>query len=347
MSVFKRPGSPNYYAEFQIKGHRFCRSTGKSTEREARNEERRLKEKARAEIDAQPATGSALTIDQGFGRYWTEHACKLSPTWASEIERYIKKGILARVNPDLKIEDVTDADVNDYVQKHVETGGGEYALNRALAIWRAMHRRARKKWRQKTQEVDWADFMNDEEKRVRCITLEEARGLVDVMAPKTALAVEWSLYTATRKFETFGLVWTNVNLSERKAVVTAKGGKLHNVWLSDQALDVLSRCERNGRYVFDACNARKNFEAAVAKCGLEDFCWHDLRHTSATWARQAGVPVEVVQRMLGHADLQTTMRYAHVVDPEVQEAVQKIPSLSPKTGNIVSINALKQQKNRA
>lgn len=345
MSVFKRPGSPNYYAEFQIRGHRFCRSTGKSTEREARNEERRLKEKARAELDAKPDTDT-LTIDQGFGKYWTEHAQKLAPTWCSEVERYIR-GILARVDPNIKIEDLTDADVNDYVQKHVAEGGGEYALNRALSIWRAMHRRARKKWRQKTQEIDWADFMNGEEKRVRCATLDEARGLIDVMAPKTALAVRWSLCTATRKFETFGLVWADVHINERKAFVTAKGGKRHTVWLSDQAIEILNECERTGRYVFDATNARRNFETAVKRCGLNDFCWHDLRHTAATWARQAGVPVEIVQRLLGHADLQTTMRYAHVVDSEVQEAVQKLPSLIPNTTNIVRLNSLKKKANSA
>lgn len=326
MSVFKRPGSPFYYAEFQIQGARFCRSTRKSTEREARIEERRLKEKAKAEIASRADSDGSLTIDQGFARYWIEHGCKLAPTWASEVERYIKS-ILARVDPNLKIEDVTDADVNDYVQKHVTEGGGEYALNRALSIWRSMHRRARKKWRQKTQEVDWTDFFNEETKRVRAGTIDEMQQLLGVINPKTGVAVEWSLYTATRKFETFGLLWEKTSIAERKAVVTAKGGREHTVWLSDQAVDLLSRLERRGRYVFDATNARRNFDEAVAKVGLDDFCWHDLRHTSATWARQAGVPVEIVQRMLGHADLQTTMRYAHVVDVEVQEAVQKLPNL--------------------
>jgi len=338
MSVFKRPGSPFYYAEFQIRGHRFCRSTCKSTEREARVEERRLKEEAKAEIAARATGDTALTLDQGFGRYWTEHGHTLAPTWASEVERYIKR-ILEYVEPTIRIEDLTDADVNDYVQQHVKKGGGEYALNRALSIWRAMHRRARKKWRQKTQEIDWTDFFNDEEKRVRSISIEEARGLIDVMHPKTALAVEWSLYTATRKFETFGLVWDDVDLAEGKATVTAKGGKRHTIWLSPQAMDVLARCERAGRYVFDVCNARKNFEAAVKRCGLQDFRWHDLRHTAATWFRQAGVPVEIVQRILGHGDLQTTMRYAHVVDPEVRDAMMKAPTIGKVAdAKIVKLN---------
>lgn len=345
MSVFKRPGSPYYYTEFQIRGTRVCRSTRKRTEREARAEERIIKAEERTKLAAKRPT-SRLTIDQGFGKYWIEHGSKLSKTWASEVERYIKD-ILSRIDPDLKIEDLTDAEVNDYVQSHSAEGGGHYALNRALSIWRSMHKMARKKWKQATQEIDWTDFLNDEEKRVRHITIDEARILLDRIAPRTGLAVEWSLYTATRKFETFGLVWDDVHLDQGNAFVTAKGGRRHTVWLSEQAMDVLLRCERRGRYVFDKRNARKNFEAAVKKAGLQDFCWHDLRHTSATWARQAGVPVEVVQRMLGHADIETTMRYAHVVDSEVQEAMRKLPTVGTNTAKIVRLMPLKDKKNQA
>lgn len=335
MSVFKRPGSPFYYAEFQISGTRICRSTRKRTEREARAAERDFKAEARKKL-GESRKSTALTLDQGFGKYWTEHGSKLSPLWANEIERYID-GILALVDKDILIEDLSDAEVNEYVQAYCERdGGGDYALNRSLSIWRSMHKRASKKWKQRTQEIDWADFFNDEDRRVRHITIDEARRLIDVMAPRTALAVEWSLSTATRKFETFGLVWDDVHLEAGNAIVTAKGGRRHTVWLSEQAMDVLSRCERRGRYVFDKRNARKAFEAAVKKSGLVDFRWHDLRHTAATWLRQAGTPVEVVQRILGHADIETTMRYAHVVDSEVQEAMRNLPTIG-REAKIVSI----------
>lgn len=335
MSVFRRPGSPYYYTEFQLNGSRICRSTRKRTEREARAVEREIKAEARKKTK-EASGNAALTLDQGFGKYWTEHAVKkLSSRWRDEVERYID-GILKVVNRDLLIEDLTDSEVNDYVQAYLDADGGGYALNRSLAVWRGMHKRASKKWKQRTQEIDWADFLQEETKRIRHITLDEARSLIDAMAPRTALAVEWSLYTATRKFETFGLVWEDVRLDEGHAVVTAKGGRRHKVWLSEQAMDVLARCPRRGRYVFDARNARKNFEAAVEKSGLTDFRWHDLRHTAATWARQAGAPVEVVQRILGHADIETTMRYAHVVDSEVQKAMRDLPRLGTTNAKVVS-----------
>lgn len=342
MSVFKRPGSPYYYAEFKIKGHRFCRSTGKRTEREARQEERKLKAECAAKIGDRQRLGDALTIDQGFGKYWLEHGQTLA--WSSEVARYIKI-ILETANPHQLIEDLTDADINDYVQAHIAAGRGQYALNRALSIWRAMHRRARKKWRQRTQEIDWSDFMNPEQKRVRHISVTEARRLTDWLPEHVGRAVEWSLYTGTRKFETFGLLWEDVDVEKGRATVLAKGGRRHTVWLSPQALDLLARCPRSGRYVFDKRGVRYAFEKGVIKAGLDGLRWHDLRHTAATWMRQAGHPLEVVQRFLGHADVATTTRYAHVDDREVQKAVRDLPRIGTNTPSKVVAIPLKRHSN--
>lgn len=334
MSVFKRPGSPFYYTNFQIAGRKFLRSTKRTTEREARQEERRIKADERAKLKERAGASNSLSIDQGFGRYWKEHGHKLA--WASEVERYIGE-ILKRVDPQMLIEDLTDADVNDFVQQWDNDERGAYALNRSLAIWRAMHRRASKKWRQKTSEIDWADFLNDEEKRVRHATVEEMRALIDASRPSLAVAIEWSLYTGCRKSETYGLAWDEVFLDRGQAIVTAKGGRRHTVWLTEQAMDLLGRLERRGRYVFDRRGQRRAFANSVKAVGLQDFCWHDLRHTHATWLRQAGAPVEVVQRSLGHADIATTMRYAHVDDSELREALRRLPSVGITPAKIISI----------
>lgn len=337
MSIFKRPGSPYYYAEFWIAGERFLRSTRRTVEREARAEERRIKEVERANLRETGRT-DRLNLDQGFNKYFEEHGKKLR--WASEVDRYIKQ-ILDRVDPKLLVEDLCDADVNDFVQVRVREEGGEYAINRALSIWRAMHRRARKKWRQKTQEIDWTDFLNPETKRVRFITMEEVRRLLSFLPIHIALAVEWSIYTGCRESETFNLTWEDIHLDRGYAVVLAKGGRSHTVWLSEQAMDLLGRCERRGRYVFSKRNKRRAFEEALVKAGIDDFCWHDLRHTHATWLRQAGVALEVVQRSLGHADLATTQRYAHVADSELRDALRQLPSIGTTTAKIVSIKAKK------
>jgi integrase len=339
-AVWKRPGSPYFYCEVEVEGRRFLRSTKRTSEREAVIEARRIKAQVRANL-AERGRIVALTLDQGFGKYWKEHGHKLA--WANEVERYIKV-ILTRIDSQMLIEDVSDAEVNDFVQLRVLEDGGEYAINRSLAVWRAMHRRARKRWKQRTQEIDWTEFFNPESKRVRFLTLDELRRLIKGLPLHIALAAEWSVYTGTRENETFSLPWDDVHFDRGYAMVTAKGGKQHTVWLSPQALDVLARVERSGDFVFSDRNKRRHFEQALKKAEIQDFCWHDLRHCHATWLRQSGAPLEVVQRSLGHAHISTTAIYAHVADPELVDALRRLPSISPSETLVVGINLLKDQK---
>src|SRR5690606_33151394 len=150
-----------YYAEFQIWGHRFLRSTGETTERAARAEERRLKVKEKARLEAEKASkpGEAMDLDRAFGRYWTDEAPKLADTWRAEVKRYCAH-ILFHVDKTTLVEDLTDSDVDEFVQEHIASGGGVYALNRALAVWRRIHNLSRKRWKQKTHEIEWSEFMN-------------------------------------------------------------------------------------------------------------------------------------------------------------------------------------------
>jgi integrase len=340
MSVFRRKGSPFFYTEFQIDGHRFLRSTKARTEREARSEERRLKTEAKAKIASAKSVkaGEAMTLSQAFGRYWLEEAStKLALTWRSEVERYCSR-ILTLIDGSRLVEQITDADINDFVQAHMADNGGRYSLNRALAVWRRVHNLCRKRWKQTTNEIEWSEFLNAESLRVRHLTVQEAQLLISFASASLAPAIEWSLLTGSRRNETFSLTWDSIDLQAAKATVKAKGGREHTLWLNPDALALLAKIERQGRYVFDKTGWRKKWEAAVKKAGLEDFRWHDLRHCHATFLRMAGTPLEIVQRSLGHADLQTTMRYAHVADSELQDALHKLPSFGISgEGKVVSI----------
>ncbi|TNJ41558.1 tyrosine-type recombinase/integrase, partial [Phaeobacter sp. B1627] len=64
-----------------------------------------------------------------------------------------------------------------------------------------------------------------------------------------------------------------------------------------------------------------DFRAALGKAEIEDFRFHDLRHTFATRMLRATGNLKLVSRLLGHTSIETTMRYAHVLDTDLADAM--------------------------
>ena len=333
MSVFKRAGSPYYQAEFWIDGHRIVRSTKRTSEREARAEERRLKAEFKTQL-AKPKRPS-LTVDEACGRYWIEHGQRLR--WAPEVARHLRL-IVQSTGDLLLMSDLDDTHINALVQWRREQGAGAAGINRTLAVFRAVHKRARKKWKAAVTEIDWPDHWQKEPRqRVRSLTPAEAEALIGFLPDHIALAVRWSLATGMRREETFALKWADLDFQRGTATTTTKGGHDKTTLLEGEALTVLALAPRDRPLVFNRKNWRKIFEAAVKRAGLEDFHWHDLRHTHATWLRQRAAKLDVVQRSLGHASVTTTQRYAHVDDGELRAALRGLPAFDTNTTNVVRI----------
>lgn len=61
-----------------------------------------------------------------------------------------------------------------------------------------------------------------------------------------------------------------------------------------------------------------------ARAGLDDVRIHDLRHTYASNAVAQGLPIQMVGKLLGHSQIQTTMRYAHLADDPIREAAAMV-----------------------
>src|SRR5690606_3041846 len=97
MSVYPRAGSPYYYTEFQIDGHRICRSTKATTRREALAAEKRIRAEETKRI--QGGNREQITIDQAFARFWLEVGSTYDDTkQRKDTDRYIQQ-ILNVVDP--------------------------------------------------------------------------------------------------------------------------------------------------------------------------------------------------------------------------------------------------------
>ena len=203
-------------------------------------------------------------------------------------------------------------------------------VNRRLAVFRGIYLKARDEWELPVGLVNFKKLARKEPKeRVRHITKETARQLLRELGQhmRIALMMGWSLATGCRLGETETLRWDRVNYDTRQAEVFTKGGGTRFVDLNADALAILAMCDRSRVLVFDSTNRRKIWEAAVRAVGLEDFHWHDLRHTFATWLGDLANHITVVMTALGHSQIATTMKYRHVIRANVKASVAKLPML--------------------
>ncbi len=140
------------------------------------------------------------------------------------------------------------------------------------------------------------------------------------------------LLTGCRKGELIALRWSEVR-DDRLMLIDSKTGP-RTVFLGSEAQDILAKQSRVGPYVFPSATDPSTSRSAELSlwrkarraAGIEDVRLHDLRHTFASHAVMAGVPLPVVSRLLGHAQMRMTLRYAHISDRETEAAAERIGS---------------------
>lgn len=343
MSVRRRPGSPFYHFDFIVKGRRFTGSTKTASRREAERVER--EERDRAKAAAKETRKAVYTLAEACGVYWAEKGHRARGKWQVDTARYLKQIVSQIEDGTVLMDALGDKHVNQFVQgrlKKFMPGKGQPAINRALAVFRAVYNHAKDLHEQPVRPIRWSrHFLDEPDERVRWLTADELRNLLEHLPDRARAAVAWSVYTGMRLAATYALTWRTIDFAKAECVIVKKGGEKQVVMLSPDALALLAELPQEGPFVFDGENRRKIFEKALIDAGIENFRWHDLRHTHATWLRQAGVALEIVQRSLGHKSIKTTQRYAHVADHEMRGALQKLPSLTHSSEPAAKVIALK------
>ena len=170
--------------------------------------------------------------------------------------------------------------------------------------------------------------------RVRYLQPPELWALLDAspdwLRPVVALAV----CTGMRRSEILGLRGLDVDAANcRLLVPQTKNGEGRIVYLNQMALAVLASVPTPSKttdLVFAGFNPEQVSMAFVRVCGkvgIEDFRFHDLRHTAASWLRMQGADIHTVAQLLGHKDLRMAARYQHLSAAFLGEAVNRLDSI--------------------
>ena len=191
-----------------------------------------------------------------------------------------------------------------------------------MALIRAIFRKAMREWEWLDHIPAFKTYSSGGEVRIRYLTHDQARQLLDALPDHQREVVMFALATGLRQGNILRLTWDRVDLDRRIATIAhgdTKNGDALGVPLNDVAMGVLRRqLGKHKTHVFTfrgepLRNANnRTWRAALKACGIEDFRWHDLRHTWASWLRQNDVPTWVLQELGGWKSESMVRRYAHM-----------------------------------
>ena len=329
-AVYKR--GQVWWVRFRLNGAHVRRSAKTTKKGEAQTYLHRLMEE-----QAQASRGEAIPrhlLTEAMDRFFEE--CTLKP---GTIETYrFNSRTCTRLLGHLSLGEIDRRALADLVASRKRTGVSDATIRRDLAFLGAVFAMAvRWGWVEASPITAFNKrALKESRARTRFLTREEFGILLGTasnhLKPILVLAVE----TGLRKEELLGLTVTSIDLRRREFhLAHTKTNAPRRVPLSSAALTTIrelleKRSRPSSPYLFCKAdggrigNPRKAFEGACAKAGLEDFRYHDLRHTFASWWVQDGGDLYRLSRILGHATLQMTARYGHLRTDDLHDELERV-----------------------
>ncbi len=183
-------------------------------------------------------------------------------------------------------------------------------------------------------------FLDENNLKLRTLSEGEERALLSCCSPYLQDLVTFAINTGLRLGEILNLTWEEVDVENGiLTLLVRKSRRMLEVPLNDKALSVVKgwhgirKCdvvfynpETGGQWKDLWLGLKK----ACRKAGLADVTWHTFRHTFASRLNGSGTDLVTVKELLGHADIKTTMRYAHTNREAKTSAVRRLGTGSDK-----------------
>jgi integrase len=174
-------------------------------------------------------------------------------------------------------------------------------------------------------------LLKENNERLRYLSQEQIKDLYENRCDHLKPIVLTALYTGMRRGEILKLKWEDVDFDQKIIFVrNSKNGQLREIPMNNLLVNELKNIKFKSPYVF--CNenrkpfgsVRKSFDSALRRAGIEDFCFHDLRHTFASHLVMSGVDLLTAKELLGHMTIKMTLRYAHLSPFHKSAAVESL-----------------------
>lgn len=344
--LVQRSGSKVWSFDIRISGHRLCGTTGTANRREAERWLEDFKKKKSAEI-SQLAGNSPMTFIVAATRWWHERGQYHKNQTGTE--RYLA-WLETHIGAQTPLRLVDNNVIARLVALRRADGSSAATVNRSIVQpLRAIINRA-KVWDQPVARIQWSDhLLKEPQERVREMTVEEETQVFSALRTDLHPIARFLLLTGLRRAEACALKWADVDLDGARMIVRGKGGFVDKLPLSNAAVELLrGELGNHQTLVFTLLNRNRSAHGRGTRSpinptslgnefckvrdalGLKDLRLHDLRHTAATRMIRTTGNLGLVQKMLRHKRIGNTMRYAHVTEDDLRDALNKVTPTEAK-----------------
>ena len=340
MSIVKRDNSKSWYMQFQLNGQGYIRSCRTTNKKVAEQMEVEFKAKLHAELYL--GRKQRITLTDAFNQY------KLSKIGIASYRNLVAyETVLNRLLPMKKyMDELTSHDIEKFKQKRLAEGVGGEAIKYGLLLIHGTWKFAQKLGYQ----VSPLAFptVKIPKASLRYLTITEERRLLEELDPsregkglkplaersdelKQAMQDAYDLVillldTGARYSEIANIEWQRINISDH--TIRLWRSKVQNetvLYMTDRVYQILAcrLANKSSEYVFNNSKGEsrgyctQSIRKAILRAGLQNCRVHTLRHTLATRLIQNGMSIYEIREILGHSDIKTTMRYAHLEQKQV------------------------------
>jgi len=213
----------------------------------------------------------------------------------------------------------------------------------------------------------------DSERRVRYLDDDEEQALREAVQERCAEfepELDIALHTGMRRNELYRLPWTDVDL--KRLILTVHGkahansteSRVRYVPINSEAASAFEKLHQRARgsaYVCagfhaseqgraanpDERDRREWFENSLARAGIDNFRYHDLRHTFASRLVMNGVPLQAVMEYLGHSSINMVLRYAHLAPKYQRAGIETLARKAKRRAGPVLVTAIRRSAKKA
>jgi integrase len=239
-----------------------------------------------------------------------------------------------KVNPNLlqffenyRLIDVSPLLIEEYKtfrQKAISNA----SVNRELSVLKHCFSQA-VKWGLIAKNPTQGVSMLKETSRTRYLSYEEEERLLSGCPQWLGEIVLFALHSGMRMGEILSLLWADIDLTQKTILVRqSKNGLPRSVPMNRVIFDLLSSKEKRQPlervFPVNKNTLSKTFHSVCQELGIEDFRFHDLRHSFSTRLSQSGCNVFQIMSLLGHKSISMTARYSHFNTESLRSVVNQL-----------------------